>query len=229
MIPENRDDLYAVAGEYVLGTLDAESARDIEAALPSNDDLRRAVAFWEGELHPLSRLAAPAEPPARIWAAIEARVGRPTRERPAVSRAWRSPAPWRWATFGTAAVAAGLALYIALARPTPAPPLVAVLHAPQQTDGRWVATTGRNGLSIKSLAGTKPPAGRSFELWAIPPGSSRPQSLGVIPTSGALRVAALPTGVREGTTLAISVEPPGGSPTKQPTGPVVFLGEVRAM
>jgi anti-sigma-K factor RskA len=77
--------------------------------------------------------------------------------------------------------------------------------------------------------GATPPSGSAFELWAIAPGAAHPQSLGVIPPDGVLRLDALPPSVRDGATLAISIEPPGGSPTRQPTGPVVFVGALSEM
>jgi anti-sigma-K factor RskA len=228
MIPENRDDLYALAGEYVLGTAGAAALREIEAALATNDELRRAVSFWEDRLHPLSRLAEPADPPASTWAAIARRIDS-TQGSEVPPRVWRRVAFWRWTTAGVAALAASLALYIAVTPPAPAPSVVAVLHAPQQDAASWVATAGRYGLLVRSVAQSAPPQGRSFELWAIVPGAAHPQSLGVIPANGVLRLRTVPAELREGVTLAISVEPVDGSPTAQPTGPVVFVGPVQAM
>jgi anti-sigma-K factor RskA len=224
MIPEDRDELHALAGEYVLGVLDPGEAREIAAALRTNGALRNAVAFWEAQLHPLAALAAPAEPPADLWNRIAGRLD----ETPQASatRWWNRPTPWRWATSGLAAVAAALLLYITLMPPG----YVAVLHAPQQDQASWVATVGRDGLTIRTVAAASPPAGRAFELWAIAPGSTVPQALGVIPADGVLRVSSLPADVRPGATLAISVEPPNGSPNQhQPTGPVVFVGAVQSL
>ncbi|HEV8015832.1 MAG TPA: anti-sigma factor [Stellaceae bacterium] len=224
MIPEDRDELKALAGEYVLGVLDPGEAREIAAALATNDALRGAVAFWEAQLHPLAALAQPAEPPADLWNRIAGRLDETPPAR--APRWWNRPAPWRWATGGLAAVAAALLLYIALAPAS----YVAVLHAPQQDQASWVATVGRDGLTLRTVAAASPPAGRAFELWAIAPGAAAPQALGVIPADGVLRVSSLPADVRLGATLAISVEPPGGAPNQhQPTGPVVFNGPVEAL
>jgi hypothetical protein len=49
------------------------------------------------------------------------------------------------------------------------------------------------------------------------------------PANGELRVWPLPPKLRDGATLAISIEPPGGSPIQQPTGPVVFVGTIKAV
>src|SRR6185437_1438455 len=72
--------------------------------------------------------------------------------------------------------------------------------------------------------------GRAPELWLIPAGQ-KPIAVGMIsrdqPTTLALAPALLaqlgPTAA-----LAVSVEPPGGSPTGQPTGPVIAKGAIGA-
>ena len=56
-----------MAGEYVLGVLDHDTAREVEAARATNPALSRAISFWESQLHPLTALVPPAEPPACGW------------------------------------------------------------------------------------------------------------------------------------------------------------------
>ena len=225
MIPKNPDDLHALAGEYVLGVLDETEASEVAGALDSNIELRRAVTFWEEQLHPLSELAGPAEPPPGTWKAIEARIAGPALK-PPVPGFWNNIALWRWSTAGIAAAAACLALWIALA-PAPGPTFVAVLHPPQQDQAGWVAAADRSGLVLRAVSAMVAPNERVFELWAIAPGAARPRSLGVVPANGELKLSSLPPDLRDGATLAISVEPLGGSPTQQPTGPVVFVGTVK--
>jgi anti-sigma-K factor RskA len=74
------------------------------------------------------------------------------------------------------------------------------------------------------------PAGRDYELWALPK-NGNPVSLGVLPTEGTstraltvIQKAALASSSQ----LAVSIEPPGGSPTAQPTGDIVFVAPLRA-
>jgi anti-sigma-K factor RskA len=227
MIPENQDDLHALAGEYVLGVLDAAEAGEVAEALATHTELRRAVAFWEEQLHPLAQMIPTAEPPPDLWQAIETRIT-DVPSKPATNRLWNNTVLWRWSTAGAAAAAAALALWIALT-PAPGPSFVAVLHSPQQDQASWVATGGRHGLLVRAVTGAAPPPDRAFELWAIAPGATRPRSLGVIPPDGELKLGALPPDLRDGATLAISIEPVGGSPTQQPTGPVVFVGSVKAV
>jgi anti-sigma-K factor RskA len=227
MIPEDLEALHILAGEYVLGVLDREAAREVETALATNAALRRAIAHWEDRLHGLSALASPADPPAETWDKIAARL-RPAPARPAATRLWDSLGLWRLSTAVAGAIAAGLALYIALVPPVAGPRFVAILRAPQQEQPAWVATAGGNGLLIHAVARGAAPSDRAFELWAIAPGATRPQSLGVIPSDGRLELGVLPAALRDGGTLAISIEPIGGSPTGQPTGPVVFTGTLVA-
>jgi anti-sigma-K factor RskA len=225
MIPEDRDALNALAGEYVLGLLDPAETREIEAARAKNAALRSAIDFWQQHLHPLAALAPPAEPPSDLWNGIAARLDAVPQANAA--RWWNRTSPWRWTAAGMTAVAAALLVYIALSPLSPS--YIAMLHSPQQKQVSWVATVDRNGLTIRTVAAINPPPGRAFELWAIAPGSTLPQALGVIPQDGVLRLRALPSDVRPGATLAITVEPPGGSPTQRATGPVVFVGDVTKM
>jgi|SRR5579862_4461625 anti-sigma-K factor RskA len=225
MIPEDRDALNVLAGEYVLGLLDPAEAREIEAARASNAALRSAIDFWQQRLHPLAALAPPAEPPSDLWSGIAARLD--SVPQTGAARWWNRTSPWRWATAGMAALAVALLLYIALSPPSPS--YIAMLYAPQEKQASWIATVGHDGLTIRTVAAINPPPGRAFELWAIAPGATPPQALGVIPPDGVLRLGALPSDVRPGTRLAITVEPPGGSPTERATGPVVFVGDVTKM
>jgi anti-sigma-K factor RskA len=227
MIPLDRQELDLLAGEYVLGVLDAAAAREIETALPGNAELRRAVAFWEEHLAGLSALAPAAEPPADLWQRIAARLKPQTTARPARLGVWRSATPWRWSTLAAAAVAACLALYIALAPFGHGPGYLAVLRAPQQTAPAFVAVVGPGRLSLRPIAAATPPSDRAFELWSIAPGGKAPRSLGVVPADGQMTLASLPIAFPDGTTLAISIEPPGGSPTGQPTGPIAFVGTLQ--
>jgi len=227
MIPDNSEELRVLAGEYVLGVLDAHEADEVAAALAVNTELRRAVVFWERWLDPLSSLAISAEPPSGTWQAIEARIRTKT-AKPVAKSFWTSLALWRWSTAGFAAAAAALALWIAVT-PVPGPSLVAILHPPQQDQASWIATAGRSGLVLRAVTAATPPSDRAFELWAIAPGATQPRSLGVISPNGELKLSRLPADLRDGATLAISIEPIGGSPTQLPSGPVVYIGSVKAV
>ena len=71
---------------------------------------------------------------------------------------------------------------------------------------------------------------RSYELWLIPSGQNqRPHSLGLIQPGQPIKLDIPPDLVGRVTsdaTLAVSEEPLGGSPTGQPTGPVISHGKL---
>jgi anti-sigma-K factor RskA len=226
MIPENDEELSARAGEYVLGLLEPGDVNEIERALRSNDALARHVAFWQNRLYPLSTLAPPVDPPAGTWGNISAKLGgdSPSRRLPVW---WNDVVPWRWAAAGLGALAATLLLVVA--RPPSGSHFVAVLSAPSQPAPGFLVMARRSEIVARAMAGAAPPQGRAFELWAIYPNVKRPQALGVIPAAGVLRVKDFPMEVLVGASFAVSVEPPGGSPTGQPTGPVVYVGKLRTL
>ena len=69
------------------------------------------------------------------------------------------------------------------------------------------------------------PADRDLELWSLMRDDARPRSLGVLPMEGRRMKATLAPGTR----LLVSLEPKGGSPTGQPTGPVLYGGAMPAV
>jgi anti-sigma-K factor RskA len=228
MIPSDSEELHVLAGEYVLGVLEPAVMGELALASESNPALRLAIAYWEGQLHGLSRLAPPADPPPQTWARIAGRIAAPVVPQRKIAL-WNCLGFWRGSAVFAAAVAAALALYIALAPAPAGPRFVAILHAPQQEPAAWVATAGDRGLLLRAVASVAAPGDRSFELWAIGPGGGMPKALGVVPAGGQLEIGPLPDALRDGATLAISIEPRSGSPTGLPTGPVVFVGRLNAL
>ena len=84
---------------------------------------------------------------------------------------------------------------------------------------------------VLAVPGNMPPATHaSHELWVIP-SDGKPRSLGVMPAGRQMHMKladALAKLLQEGATIAISVEPRGGSPTGKPTGPVVAAGSLQS-
>ena len=74
-------------------------------------------------------------------------------------------------------------------------------------------------------------AARVPELWLIPAGG-KPLPVGLLNTvflSVFVLPAALAAQTASGATLAVSLEPHGGSPTGAPTGPVIGAGKLTAL
>lgn len=100
----------------------------------------------------------------------------------------------------------------------------------QQTEMKVLASWNPDGSQLVLAAADDMPAdpAHSHELWIIPAGG-KPRSLGTMPGAKMhMQLAdALAQLMREGATIAITVEPPGGSPTGDPTGPMVASGKLQ--
>jgi anti-sigma-K factor RskA len=223
-----------LAADYVTGTLRGPARRRFEALLPAHPLLRTAVREWQTRLIPLTVSVEPEKPPAVVWQRIEARIGggAAAAPKPARERWWSQLAFWR----GLAAIAsvAVISLSVLLASPgPPQPPIVVVLSATGATaDGAavpasFVASISGDGRAMvtKPLVNVSLEPNRALELWAVPP-QGAPRSLGLISAQGT-------TIVKKGkvldntAALAVSLEPPGGSPTGAPTGPVLWAGKLQ--
>jgi anti-sigma-K factor RskA len=223
-----------IAAEYVLGVLTAQERREVARRLAQEPALAAEVAFWEERLGGLADAVAPVTPPPAAWPRIEAAIGAgPTTARAAPS-VWQSLAFWK--SFGiasatlAAASIAGL-VYLALV-PTARAPLMATLGgaAGQPNFVAAITATGNNLVIVPAALLTNDP--RAFELWLIPSGETRPRSLGLIQPGQPIRLTVPPDLVGRVTpdaTLAVSLEPPGGSPTGQPTGPVIAAGKLTSL
>jgi anti-sigma-K factor RskA len=177
-------------------------------------------------LQPLADAAPAASPPAaafgRIMAAIDA-APVATVVGGNVVELRRSVRRWRLTTVLMGAAAAVLAAVVVLDRtgPTPQSQFVAVLTA-EGAKPAFVATVDivEGTIAVRRVASEAPPD-KSYELWSIEPNAA-PKSLGVVERASLSRP--LPVAPTGNATLAISLEPKGGSPTGAPTGPVMFTG-----
>jgi len=229
------DDL--LAAEYVLGVLSADERQIASRRIDAETEFAGLVDGWEVNLSPLATAYPEIEPPASVKAAIDSRLfaSPATVTAAAQSRGglWSSLAFWR----GLAAVAvAALAIYIA----------VPILNPPvEQPQARLVASLAADGSDVKYLAvydathhevglshvSGERAAGKDFELWMIE-GKNPPVSMGVIPTGTTAHIIVPPAAqqkLAQGAVLAVSLEPAGGSPTGQPTGPVVAAGDLKSI
>ncbi len=233
--PEGDD---VVAAEYVLGVQPAAERQAVSRRIESEPVFGRLVERWEEYFAPLAYAYAEVQAPASVKIAVDRRLFSTSASlRPAEVFArpglWASLAFWR----GLAVAAlAGLALLIVI--PLANPPVVAPqtrLVASLAADGsdvRFLAVydSARGEVALSRISGTAA-ADRAFELWMIE-GSNAPVSVGLIPSGDAVNVAvaqATRDKLAAGAVLAVSLEPSGGSPTGQPTGPVVAAGDLKSI
>ncbi|HSW21606.1 MAG TPA: anti-sigma factor [Burkholderiaceae bacterium] len=223
----------ALAAQYVAGTLRGRARHRFEVLLAAHATLRVAVHRWQDRLIPLTAVLAPQAPPLRVWQGVE-RTLWPQLAATVPPPWWQRLGFWR-GTSGAASVAA-LALAVLLAMPPAlAPPIIVVLQGTgdaAQPPGSFVASFSADGSALvtRPLTPVAVQTDRVLELWAVPP-QGAPRSLGLISSNGATVIARdkLPKRVLESantSALAVSVEPPGGSPMGAPTGPVVFAGKL---
>lgn len=229
-----------LAAEYALGTLRGGARRRFERWMREDAAIARAVTEWEARLAPLAGAVQPVAPPARVWHAIRARVGGATR-----AGLWDSLAFWRGlglAASGAAAVLLGAVALVSPPGPLPAPaPVVlkvpstemaevylAILSDPKTNKPLLLVTAGRHAdqMQVRTLDPSIRVSGKDLELWALPAGGV-PTSLGLVGEAERSMVklaAAANQSLANVPTLAISLEPKGGSPTGRATGPVLALG-----
>jgi anti-sigma-K factor RskA len=226
-----------IAAEYVLGVLSAQERREVARRLEQEPALAAEVAFWEERLGGLADTVAPVTPPTAAWSRIEAAIGggaAATAGAAGAASLWQSLAFWK--SFGIASAALAAACIAALAYiglvPSARAPLMATLGgaAGQPNFVAAITATGNNLVIVPAALLTNDP--RAFELWLIPSGETRPRSLGLIQPGQPIRLTIPPDLVGRVTpdaTLAVSLEPPGGSPTGQPTGPVIAAGKLTSL
>ncbi len=170
--------------------------------------------------------------PADGWARIEAALGSAaTTEEP--HGMWQSLAFWRGLATATSALAVAClaALIYVGAISQPGAPLLARLDA-EGGKPSFVAAINTNGGNLTivpaALLGAEQ---KSMELWLIPPGD-KPHSLGLIDPNRPVTIKVPKDLLREVSNeavLAVSLEPLGGSPTGQPTGPVIANGKLASL
>jgi anti-sigma-K factor RskA len=213
LTPQDADD--ALAAEYVLGVQDLSDRAATETRIKRDPAFADLVTAWENRFAGLNDGFEEARAP-NLLPRIEARLF------PAAKSARPARLPMmRWlsgAAFAAALVLVGVATLV-----PPRPDLVAVLATADNRLSYEVASYG-DRLQITRVAGVPAVEGQVHELWVIAPGAA-PVSLGLL-AEGPL-VVTYPT-PPVGWVLAVSVEPAGGSPIGQPTGPVILTAQVGA-
>jgi anti-sigma-K factor RskA len=214
-----------LAAQYALGTLRGLARRRFERVYRDNRTALTAVRAWEDRLLDLTTQIAPVRPSPDTWAGIQRRLGH-HREHTAPRAGWWSNR-MQWAVAaGVAMMAVAIAWFAWLA---PSPTLVATIANEQQAQLWRIEGVGEK-LIVAASAALARDERHAYELWALPTqAGGAPVSLGLMPQEGERQLRLNPAqrlalaGAKQ---VAISLEPPGGSPTGAPTGPVLFVATV---
>lgn len=234
--PDDNPDL--LIAEYALGVLSHEERKRVEAMIALEPRHQRAMEQWQGHFAEwLGQLPA-SSPPAGAWDRIEQRLFAGARHSPSrASGWWNSLGFWRWTT---AALAAGLlASVLILQQPVSGPTSgpasgPALLARLEQSDGTtlFAATIDPGRRSVLFVnTGRADWQSKSAEAWVIA-ADGKPRSLGLLPANVSTTLNVTPQLadlLAGGAVLAVTLEPLNGSPTGQPTGPVVAQGKILSL
>lgn len=221
----------AIAGEYVLGVLPDGERRAMEARIATEPAFAALVAGWQTDMSMLDVHYEEQNVPPVVKSRIDARLFGDGRQ--ASSGLWASLAFWRGLSFASLLVVAGVgALATGLVplngtQTGGGAPLVADLVG-ENAPISLVASFDPADNSLRVIpAAFGGDAEKSLELWVVP-GDGVPVSLGIVPNDGGLIAIdkAISAEMKAGATLAISLEPAGGSPTGVATGPVLVVGSL---
>lgn len=243
-IAGNEHLLHSLAAEYALGTLKGGARRRYETLLRNDAVIQRVTAAWQDRLAPMAQLTTSELPPTRIWTAIAANLGFAAQKSVPSRRAqtvltgdkrsfWLGLRDdlsfWRGLGMVSTALATVLIAVLATRQPDSgaiAPSYVAMLSNDQAQSVAVITGDVKNHrLTVKLLNNQVIASDRSLELWAIPK-TGGPRSLGLIEANRSVTLN-FPddTTPQSVTTLAVSLEPKGGSPDRSgPTGPVIYKG-----
>lgn len=215
----------ALAADYAIGLMPATARRRFDTLLLDDPALRVELGHWQTALASLTG-ALPERPvPEHLWQGIHARIEPQVLHLPAKKPLWKQ----------FRVLAAACAVVVAV--------LVGVLYQRDigvEYNATLVAANQQPALQVKAFADhlqiepltlAAVEAARDLELWAIPAGG-KPISLGVVPSAGKGRIQlseAQQALLTAPLTLAVTLEPRGGSPTGQPTGPVLYQGQLASL
>lgn len=208
-----RDD--ALAAEYALGTLRNGARLRFQKRLQTEPKLAERAAKWQNLLAGLDLHLMPQVPPEAVWKKIA--LSLPAKK---TSRSTRAYIGWMVAA---ALAALTLVSYQVIKAPEFTP--FAVMNDARQ-QGLWVVSVDKalTRLRVTPLQPVSVSADNSLQLWLIPAGH-QPVSLGLLNARETTQLKLAGRNALKNAVIAVSLEPEGGSPTGQPTGPVLYSGK----
>jgi anti-sigma-K factor RskA len=153
------------------------------------------------------------------------------REIARVAKLWVDIRVWRWATEVFATLCFALLVSAIIARDPPDFSDISIVAVVRDGERHpvWAIRLARaaHQIAADTLRDEPAPPGRVYQLWLLVADRTGPRQLGLLPPSGRKRIAVSPenahllAGAGE---LVVTLEPAGGSPSREPSGPTVFRG-----
>lgn len=222
------DDL-TLAGEYVLGLLDAGQEAVVVGRIATDPDFASEVEAWRLRLNPL--LGPEQAAPAELWSKIEKSLPAPTLQDIGTGKLTL------WKSLTAASTAAAIFMGVMLMqKPAPVTPVAnptPMIAALGSEDGRSAITASYDSVQgTMLLTPVALDTGALYpELWIIP-ADGKARSLGVINGDRPTKMDVSPDMrqyMNEGALLAITPEPARGAPGGVATGPVLASGKIRIL
>ena len=237
-----------LATAYLLGHATDAEVREFEAIYQADETFRALVSEMERFLAPLNTETPEATPPEGLLDDIMSDISgepeaAPSRKAPDTgpiqaaneNRPDRPQRPWQFATAASiliAAVATGLHFVPgdpAGETTAPSEELLALMSSDQTPSVVVLLYDGQSNRITGRLTNTDLPEDGVWQLWLLRDGLDGPQSLGLLQElseNGVIDLKIATELAAGSDTLAISLEPEGGSPEAGPTGPIVYTGKV---
>jgi anti-sigma-K factor RskA len=153
------------------------------------------------------------------------------REIARLAKLWADIRAWRWATGVFATLSLALLVAAMIARDPPDFSDISIVAVVRDGERHpvWAIrlAPAAHQIAADTLRDEPAPAGRVYQLWLLVADRSGPRQLGLLPPSGRKRIAVSPENARllaGAGELVVTLEPAGGSPNREPSGPPVFRG-----
>ncbi|HYC17574.1 MAG TPA: anti-sigma factor [Pseudolabrys sp.] len=215
-----------LAAEYALGVLSGADRSTAQQRVARDRAFALMVADWEQRLAPWAAEIGDVAPSPQLWQQIATALPAQTQR----GSLWNSLTFWRGFAVAAGALAATCFAALIYLGTLAQQPLVATIEGGGHR--HFVATldAGRGTVAVVPAAFSAD-ATRVPELWLIPP-DGKPRPVGLLRADQTVTLA-LPADLlafaRKDAVLAVSLEPPGGSTTGQPTGPVIATGKLTSL
>lgn len=224
--PERLD---ALARQFVLGTMSRRARRRFGRLFDEDPAVADRVYALEAQLLPMAWSLDPVQPSELVWKRIARTI---TAERtPPKQTSW-------WSAVAAAMFVGLMVSTFAWWQERVQPPDVVAsdpsvgVVSDAAGNPLWVARVypdlQRADVAVETAPDPQP--ANDYQLWILD-GAGVPVSMGLLPQSGDRQLALTAnavTALGTGNTLAVSVEPLGGSPQALPTGPVVYTAALLA-
>ncbi|MDX1538072.1 anti-sigma factor domain-containing protein [Arsukibacterium sp.] len=216
--------LDALAVNFVLGGMQGKARLRFQRLIATDSQVRSTVWRWEQHLNPLAASLPATTPRADVWQKIQRRLGWLAQE-PVINRNTRP----LWLSLAAAACVMLAVVFLQPMLTAPVKTEVAIIQT-AEAKALWLVSRKEQQLMLKATAAVTEAADNDYQLWMLPADGQPPISLGILPQQGETTVQwpSAASGI-DIAALAVSFEPLGGSPTGQPTGPVLFTAEIIAI